>query len=133
VWEWADSDYGQTLLIKRRSSPGYLPESQHPALERYVDMRAEVADKPLTTTRPLESDQPTLVDVQEHKSTPAELVPDRPGGGVNVDDIMRWLRSQNASDAAIGLAARRVAESGSVEQTIAFGVALRELVRRRNR
>lgn len=133
VWEWADSDYGQTLLIKRRNSPGYLADSQHPALERYVEMRTEVADKPVTMARPVESDQPTLVDAQVDRPASAESVPDRLSGGVNVDAIMRWLRWQNASDAAIGLAARRVAESGSVEQTIAFGVALRELVRQRDR
>ena len=130
VWEWVVSDFGQSFLIKRRLRPKNLPDTQWPAKERYVTVTptwtSAVERQQTANSGPAE-----LVGLQTDASAGA-LRPGRAGpqAGVNVDDILGWVEGRGADDASIGFATRRMAESGTIEQMVAFGIALRDVVRR---
>lgn len=153
IWEWAVSDFGQTFLVKRRLKPKELPPNQEPTKERYVtvsvtetptrpskanaiEVQAELVELPNQSERPTQRGRrlanPTAAPAHGEVK-PTSNAPAAPARGeVNVDDVLKWLSANWADDQALGLATRRVAESGSIEQMVAFSTALRDLVRHRS-
>jgi ADP-ribosylglycohydrolase len=133
TWEWAVSDFGQSVLIKRRTEPKELPGSQRPSAERYSTVSPTPPDRADGSPgRGHAWEQNELVEMPAESSRPSEREQAaRSEVGVDVDTILRWLLRQGVDDASIGFATRRIAESGTIEQTVAFGVALRGMVRKK--
>jgi ADP-ribosylglycohydrolase len=157
IWQWMRTDFGQTILLKQRTTLRALPPGAWPAKRSVIDASAQHSsnDGPSGTDR--RSDGPVLVerrrrprrgeqpeqlgmDDTDSMSAPAatglEVSPRRDRGapatafdrahnqGMNVDRILAWVTSRHFSEDALGYAMRRLAEGGTVEQLIAFSVAV---------
>lgn len=137
TWQWVASDFGQTMLVKLRSHPKPLPHGVRPTPIRYVDV---TSSPPRRTTQdpllpedqlkqrpsgPPSSDAPTMRRPPEREALSVAAI----SRDVGIDDIMHWVSTKGLADDAIGFAFRRIAESGSMEQLIAFAAAVRERVR----
>lgn len=48
---------------------------------------------------------------------------------VSIDDMLAWVRGKRCSDQAVGYAVRRVAQVGTLDQLVAFTVALHAAIR----
>ena len=87
-----------------------------PALQETLDVAATVTDRP----------EPPL---RVGNTSP----PEQPSSGarqaLDVDQMLDWVASHNFSEAALGYALRRIAESGSLEQIVAFSAAIHAAAR----
>lgn len=132
TWEWTVSDFGQSFLVKRRFKLKELSTGQQPAKERFVTTPSTAAVQAIAVEAQAERlPMPPRPSRSDHRPTNHTAQPPVPRNraDLSVDQILRWLQENGSDDQAVGLAARRVAESGTVEQMIAFGVALRSIVR----
>ena len=48
---------------------------------------------------------------------------------VSIDDMLAWVRGKRYADPAVGYAVRRVAQAGTLDQLVAFTVALHAAIR----
>ncbi len=110
-WQWVMTDFGQTLLIKRRPSLRELTEAnalEAPPAKRKTPVRRESA----TAWKAAGG------------STPRPL--DR---GVCVDDAIDHARKHITEDNAVGYTVRRVARDGTIADLAALVTALRDDLR----
>ena len=112
AWEWVRTDFGQTLLIKRR--PEVKP------LEAGNDLTPPPAPRERLTRRS-SSAEGRIGD----RSAPKPL--DR---GVKVDDAIQYARDQIDDDKSLGYTVRRVARDGTIADLAALVTAIREDLRR---
>lgn len=137
TWQWVASDFGQTMLVKLRSRPKPLPQGVRPMPTRYVDVTSSPPRR--TTQDPLLPEDQLKQRPSMPRSSDAPMTrrpPEREAFAVSaisrevgVDEIVQWVSTKGFSDEAIGFAFRRIAQSGSMEQLIAFAAAVRERVR----
>jgi hypothetical protein len=153
-WSWVGTDFGQSMLVKKRHEPHDLSEGQKPAPVRFVQQRAQTvkeASSNMSTAasaaRPHSkgsahpaADEPSLFDrrgTPGHDRKPAPSSTEGSPRGeerrVDVDEMLRWVWQRKLSDEALGYALRRLAESGSTEQLIAFTATVRGMVLQKNR
>ncbi len=106
AWEWVATNFGQTLLVKRRP-----------------DVRPLDADNDLTAPPgPREVLTRSAARPESAAAPPAPKPLDR---GVMVDDAIEYAREQIADDNALGYTVRRVARDGTIADLAALVTALR--------
>ena len=119
AWQWLRTNFGQTLLVKRRKVLARVHDSTSPVMEN------STRNGPSRLRRPMSVAQPTLAGIEatpeERRHT--EAGHDGIGGtlpldrGVNLDDVLRWLEAEGVDkNEAVGYVLRRVARDGSAEQ-----------------
>ena len=112
AWEWVRTDFGQTLLIKRR--PEIKPR--------------EAGNDLLPPPTPDKGSSRVATKQDEQTSNrPAAKPLDR---GIRVDDAIEYARENIDDDNALGYTVRRVARDGGVAELAALVTALREDLRR---
>ena len=112
AWEWVRTNFGQTLLIKRR--PEVRP------LEAGNNLTPPAAPKERPTRGAVKTDRRI-----DDRATPKPL--DR---GVKVDDAITYAKAEIADDKALGYTIRRVARDGTIADLAALVTALRDDLRR---
>lgn len=134
-WQWMQSDFGATFLLKHRAEPRELPASARPVRRVHDNlvMPDSVQEEGVHQEQLFPDDTPALlthrrshrgrVDEQQRRQA-------RPSTEVNVDQMLAWVQHKGFTDEAIGYAVRRVVELGSLEQLVAFTTALRAAARR---
>lgn len=123
LWQWVHTEYGQTLLMKRRRQ---LPEIPHPrpAERQTSDMHGSSAaqlERPNFGVGAKGVEQPLFRD--ERRLAPLDR-------GVNIETVLSWLTEKGLDDQSVGYAVRRVARDGNPEQLIMFMGILREWLRK---
>ena len=113
AWQWVKTEFGQTLLIKRR------PEVR--SLQAGNDLAAPPEPQVVSHSRKIARTR----DVAPNK--PASAATD---GGVILKGAIRVARQNIADDRQLGYAVRRVARNGTLEDLIALVTALRDDLRR---
>ena len=112
AWEWIRTNFGQTLLIKRR--PEVRP------LEAGNNLTPPPTPKERSTRGAAKTDRRI-----DDRTAPMPL--DR---GVKVDDAIKYARAEIADDKALGYTVRRVARDGTIADLAALVTALRDDLRR---
>lgn len=163
IWQWMRTDFGQTVLVKRRNKIRVLPKGSWPATRSVIDASAQHTVNDGTSEPHANSDAPTLVerrrpprrggqpeqlglddtdgmsaptatspsaDPRHERSAPATAFDPAHNQGMNVDHILAWAASRQFSEEALGYALRRLAEGGTIEQVIAFSVAVHAAAQR---
>ncbi|RFZ61411.1 ADP-ribosylglycohydrolase [Mycobacterium marinum] len=69
-------------------------------------------------------------ELRHERTIPAITFDRAHNEGMDVDRILAWVSSRHFSDYALGYALRRLAEDGSIEQVIAFSVAVHAATQR---
>lgn len=119
-WVWVETDFEQTLLIKKRAEPPVVRGAKE-----LSDTKREVVRDP----RPYR-DRTARVHRQDPRAQPENDT----GRGVldrtiEVDRVLGWIDARIDDDLAIGQSIRGVARKGTAEQFLAYVVALRERLR----
>lgn len=159
VWLWTRTDFGQSMLVKTRQEPRPLPKGRIPPTQRYISRESTPGQETTNLERaPVLSssgdvdpfDVPDLFtsSTDDHESDssrsggPEGTGVDAEAAGdarrsqaprIDVDEMLRWLWARNLEDRDLGYAMRRLAESGTIEQHIAFTTAIRAMVEQRRR
>ncbi len=111
AWEWVRTNFGQTLLIKRR--PEVKP------LEARNDLTPPAAPK----------ERPTRGAGKTDRRIDDNTAPKPLDRGVKVDDAIKYAREQLTNDNALGYTVRRVARDGTIADLAALVTALRDALR----
>lgn len=161
IWQWMRTDFGQTILLKQRTTLRALPQGAWPARRSVIDASAQHASnegpnetrgtpngpvlvKPRRRPRRGEQVEQLGLDDTDGMSAPtftgaeanlrqekATTAFDRAHNqDMNVDRILAWVAGRRFSEDALGYAMRRLAEDGTVEQVIAFSVAVHAAAQR---
>jgi len=159
TWQWMKTDYGQALLVKQRRKVQSLRVGSWPARRVVLDVHTRfipdadapdpaVSDRGLADDvsrgghrEQLSFDDTKSVDTQiaEREENAARLQVPRQSalgssrlkdGEVDVDTVLEWVARRHFSQDALGYALRRLAEAGSLEQVVAFSVAVHAAARR---
>ena len=112
AWEWVRTDFGQTLLIKRR--PEIKP------LESGNDLTPPPA--------PVARSHSRRTAKRQARGT-EEAAPKPLDRGVNIDGAISYAREQITDDQALGYTVRRVARDGTIADLAALVTALRDDLR----
>jgi ADP-ribosylglycohydrolase len=114
AWRWIKTDFGQTMLMKGRSSLRKIPQFLLPVRED-ASVPATSATSQMRLLPAEDADSGT--DAQAHLDESRRPFPrDR---GVDLDRVMGWLETEGlGDDRAVGYAIRRVARDGTPEQLI---------------
>lgn len=115
AWQWVQTEFGQTLLIKRRPklrSPkaGNTLEAPNPSL-------------PSSTSRPRKAAKAT----KEKTCPPTEAPLDR---GLDVDAAIRYAKEHIADNAKLGYTVRRAARDGTIDDLVDLVKFIRDDLRR---
>ncbi|MCX4856652.1 ADP-ribosylglycohydrolase family protein [Streptomyces canus] len=131
TWSWASLDFGQTVLVKHRSTLVELAETQHPGLRQSrptVPPRGQQLEIEPASAEPTVSEVGAAEIVEPEFSSASSVyrrrIPRR-DQDLNVDAMLDWVRARGYSDEAVGYAVRRIAELGTTEQMIAFTSTLK--------
>ncbi|MBB5980569.1 ADP-ribosylglycohydrolase family protein [Kribbella solani] len=148
-WRWTHSSLGASFLVKHRDQPKPLADSQRPVDPGRRLQPIKISSKRRATSPENSDSQPMLYETDKvsaaQTATPeADHVADgsmsglplgdrsmRGGSPVDVDQILNWVvahgndKDQVVRDQALGYAVRRIIETGTLEQLIAFTTALR--------
>lgn len=140
VWQWMQSDFGASFLIKRRESLKPLPDGNRPQRRErsiYVsctnskdanrsmpDGHLQAPETSETGTRTVDHRHEPQIDYGQNISGDIiinhEFGPPRP----DIDSMLSWVVNHGLSDQDIGYAVRRLAEVGTIEQMIALVTTL---------
>jgi ADP-ribosylglycohydrolase len=144
-WNWVSTDFGQSLLVKSRVELPDLaeplwPVSQDPTPsdDRSGGVAAQEESRP-GTAGPRVGERKPSADSSDDAMLPVEVVakPSSPAvhesSADNVARMFDWVARQGFAPGAIGYAHTRLAEVGSLEQTIAFAVLVHEHLTRKGR
>lgn len=112
AWEWVRTDFGQTLIIKRRPEINPLKSGN---------------DLPPASTPATGSSRAAAKQDRQTSDRPAARPLDR---GIRVDDAIEYAREHIDDDNALGYAVRRVARDGDIAELAALVTALRDDLRR---
>jgi len=112
AWEWVRTNFGQSLLIKRR--PEVKP----------LEAGNDLTPPPAPRERP---DLPALKPDMRTDDRPVAKPLDR---GVRVDDAVKYARAEITDDQALGYTVRRIARDGTIADLAALVTALRDDLRR---
>ena len=112
AWEWVKTDFGQTLLIKRRP-----------------DLKPLEADNDLTPPQP-PRERPIRSTPRQEGRTATGPAPTPLDRGISVDDAVKYAREQISDNEALGYTLRRVARDGTIADLAALVTAIREDLRR---
>ena len=112
AWDWVRTDFGQTLLIKRR------PE-----------IKPREAGNDLLP-HPTPGTSPSRVAAEQDEQTSNRPVAKPLDRGIRVDDAIEYAREHIDDDKALGYTVRRVARDGGVAELAALVTALRDDLRR---
>lgn len=119
-WVWVRTEFGQTLLIKKRAE---LPDIGAARALSDADREAVKDPRPYRDR----ASRYRREDKRRRDETHAERnVLDRT---IDVDLVLDWIDSRLEDDLAIGQSIRGVARKGTAEQFLAYVVALRERLR----
>jgi hypothetical protein len=138
IWEWMHTDFGASLLVKRRPKLPQLPDVQWP-IRREINIDPSLGHagrKVLEDQLPLDDDVPMSLQRAETRSQRSDTYPGNtrdPAATrdpVNIDQMLHWLARRGFPNEEIGYATRRISELGTLEQLIAFTTALRTAIRR---
>ena len=110
AWQWVKTDFGQTLLIKRR--PELKPLSKGNSL--VVPQQAA-------------SPSPEVISSHDKASIKRRA---RLDSGVDIDSAVNWTRAHIGDDAVIGFAVREVARRGTLADLSVFLTEIRKDLRR---
>jgi len=130
AWQWMASDFGASFLVKRRAELRATPQGNHP-----VRRGLQASPEPPAGGAPRDIALDVLDDAVSRaaaaRRTSAERHPRRSdvSAQVAIDDVLRWVAAGNYSDEKVGRALKRVAQFGTLEQSIALTTALREQLR----
>lgn len=153
LWRWMRTDFGQTVLVKHRSELRPLPLGAWPARRVVVDVAQErdatsedvslqsdsnASDRAervprggrqgqlgFDDTDAMSAEAPSRPDTvalpeqltsEQEEHTRREVA--------NVDEMLEWVARMDYSAKALGYALRRLAKLGTVEQAVAFAVAI---------
>jgi hypothetical protein len=112
AWQWVQTDFGQTLLIKRR------PEIRS-------RKASNTLTPPLASPSPVRHLQSTKSSKQVSSSSDKmPIVQD-----FNIDGVVNYARKNIDDNKALGLSLRQTARTGTIEDMIALAIALREELR----
>lgn len=112
AWEWVRTNFGQTLLIKRRPEINPLKSGN---------------DLPPASTPATGSSRVAAKQDRQTSNRPAARPLDR---GIRVDDAIEYARERIDDDNALGYTVRRVARDGDIAELAALVTALRDDLRR---
>ena len=113
AWQWLQTDFGQTLLIKRR------PEVR-------LQQTGNTLTPPPAPHSSSQNRQSSKVDKQVSSSSS-----EAPSAqGFNIDGVINYAKKNIDDNKALGLSLRQTARSGTVEEMIALATAMREELRR---
>ena len=115
AWQWVQTEFGQTLLIKRRPElpsrkAGNTLESPNPPL-------------PPSTPRP----HKTAKTAKKQSCPPSEAPLDR---GLDIDAAVKHAKKHIADNVELGYTVRRAARDGTINDLVALVTSLRDDLRR---
>lgn len=155
VWQWMRTSFGATVLIKQRPQLKNLPKGNWPrrrvrsaptpsthdtGQQMFVDMPSAVGEDSailrktggVAMTTQIQPDQTRPNDARTaalHSSAKdPRSAPSPAETAINVDQILEWVARRQYDDGAIGYAVTRLSEIGSVEQLVAFTMAVRAAI-----
>ncbi len=115
AWQWVQTEFGQTLLIKRR------PEIR----SRKASNTLESPKPPLLPSTPL---PPKAAKTTEKKSCPPSDAPlDR---GLDIDAAVNHAKEHIADNTQLGYTVRRAARDGTINDLVALVTSIRDDLRR---
>ncbi len=114
AWQWVQTAFGQTLLIKRRAELKTLGAGNRLAPPPAPQSSSRSHKKARSSGRPA-------------SASSAKSPIDR---GVNLDDAVDWARQRIADNSDLGYTVRRVARDGTLADLVALLSALRDDLRR---
>jgi ADP-ribosylglycohydrolase len=144
TWQWMQSDFGASFLIKRRESPRSLPDGNRPQRRKRSMMPPHVNRKDDYVPDVRYFQPGVICEIQAktvgHPRSPhTEQGQKAPGDTTSnhnldnprsdIDSMLTWVINHGLSDREIGYAVRRLAEVGTIEQMIGFVTALRAEIR----
>jgi hypothetical protein len=134
VWRWSASDLGQTFLTKQRTVLRDLPVGNWPrypssdvngTLDRSADSLQLSPKRPSRLNRAKTQGN----DVNEPNRTGRPRTQNTQAAAPNIDTMINWISSRGIRDSDVGYAFKRLAETGSAEQTMMLAATLRERLR----
>jgi len=145
TWQWMQSDFGASFLVKRRESLRPLPGGNQPQRRKRttdtsnasrsgvdVSMRTMRLSFPEIDDMDTETINHHRVQRGEHSGDGSTDTSSNHGHRhprSDVDSMLTWAVKHGLSDQDIGYAVRRLAEVGTIEQLIALVTALRAEIR----
>ena len=115
AWQWVQTEFGQTLLIKRR------PEIR----SRKASNTLESPKPPLLPSTPL---PPKAAKTTKKKSCPPSDAPlDR---GLDIDAAVNHAKEHIADNTQLGYTVRRAARDGTINDLVALVTSIRDDLRR---
>lgn len=139
IWSWMRSDFGQTFLVKHRSTLRPLAKANYPVRHARTAVSAEAHGRGKSQGRQLSLEGPggSRTDASdEHAEGSRHGMPEGDRGGpqerLDLDEALAWLRSHQFADSAVGSVVRQICHRGSVEQLLIFVGVLRGEIRHRS-
>ncbi|MCU1580008.1 MAG: hypothetical protein JWP19_2212 [Rhodoglobus sp.] len=126
VWQWMQTSFGPTMLLKRR------PEIRPLAPANWPNDREAFAFRPPRGEPRTSVAAPALFDLDDPKNGRPDNERARAVDSLDLKKIFSWLRSQDYHDESMGYALRRIAEMGTKEQLEEYVAALARELRRRH-
>lgn len=123
-WQWTQSDFGPSFLVKMRKSVGDIPVANWPVRRNYI-VGADERPRGRTGNEPALESIEVQLSFDGHADADAKSEKSVRRPTVDVDEMIRWVVKRRLSDESIGYAVRRLAEIGTIEQLVAFSVAIR--------
>lgn len=111
-WQWVRTEFGETLLIKRRPSVSSLSEGN----SRVAPFGPAIKAQSDPGTKPMDQEWDTRGDT-------------RLSGGLNIDAAVRYAKKNIADDTHLGYTLREVAQRGTIADLVALTSLLRNPLR----
>lgn len=133
-WQWFQSDFGATFLLKHREEGQLreLPSGNRPPRSGHDDPDRRFGSHDVFSRQlPLLDDARMPNLGREHSETKLATPGHHSAAereshtSVDVDKMLAWVARNEFSDDSVGYAVRRIAHLGTIEQLIAFTTALR--------
>ena len=109
AWQWVRTDFGQTLLIKRRTAVRFLGAGNN----------LEPPPAPVNRSRSRKAAKPVAPASGEHSDPKLDC-------SVEVDEAVRYAKENINDDAALGRIVRKVAQESTLGNSLTFMREIRE-------
>lgn len=124
TWSWMKSDFGETFLVKHRVPLRPLAKGNFPIRRPRGGSSVSPAKRQLVLEAETEA-----VPVKSSDANETAVAPRASAGarrtGINLDDVLRWVRDRRFSDEALGHALRELCERGTGDQVAFFAGEVR--------
>lgn len=117
VWQWMQTSFGPTMLLKRRTILRELPPGSRPTDRDSFSLRR--SRPPVEITPPLFGEEA----IGPFSSATQDEV-------INMQQILDWLKREQFKDENVGYALKRITELGTAQQLERFLAAVTDYLRR---